>query len=58
MKKTTIKLNCYEYPIEDGKLSYMGSYSVIAGCENEAKLQKQLKSVLVDTTENTRYESN
>lgn len=55
MKKTTIKLNCYEYPIEDGKLSYTGSYSVKAGCKNEAKLQKQLKSVLVGTTEIIRY---
>lgn len=55
MKKTTIKLNCYEYPIEDEKLSYVGYYSVIAGCENEAKLQKQLKSVLVDTIEVIRY---
>lgn len=58
MKKTTIKLNCYEYPIEDGKLSYTGSYSVKAGCKNEAKLQKQLKSVLVGTTEIIRYNQN
>ena len=49
-----ITLNCYEYPIKDGKLSYTGSYSVKAGCENETKLQKQLKSVLVDTIEIVR----
>lgn len=45
-----MKLNRYEYQLEDktnGK--YVCSYTVKAGCANEAKLQKQLHSKIVQT---------
>ena len=44
-----MKMNVYEYEIKNGRDRYVGSYTVVANCKNEKKLQQQLKSKLVDS---------
>lgn len=43
------RMNVYEYTIGSGKKKMEASYTVVAGCEKEAELKKQLKSHLVQS---------